>query len=66
VTGSAACTPPPSRDRYECGICWTVYDPGEGDPLAQVPPGTPFEALSGSWCCPNCEAPKEKFMRADA
>jgi rubredoxin len=48
--------------RRECGICWTVYDPKDGDPLAQVPPGTPFEALPENWCCPNCEAPKYKFL----
>lgn len=48
--------------RYECGICWAVYDPQEGDPVAQIPAGTPFEALPPSWCCPNCEAPKHKFM----
>jgi rubredoxin len=35
----------PRLGRRECGICWTVYDPAAGDDLAQVPPGTPFEAL---------------------
>ena len=54
------------RDRYECGICWSIYDPQAGDSLAQVPPGTPFDALPDQWCCPNCEAPKGKFMRTDA
>lgn len=48
--------------RLECGICWWVYDPAEGDALAQVPPGTPFAALPAHWCCPNCEAPRHKFM----
>ena len=48
--------------RRECGICWSVYDPSEGDAVAQIPPGTPFEALPDSWCCPHCEAPKHKFM----
>jgi rubredoxin len=52
--------------RLECGICWTVYDPAEGDPLAQVSPGTPFAALPEHWCCPNCEAPKAKFLVLDA
>ena len=55
-----------AAQRYECGICWSVYDPQEGDELAQIPPGTAFEALPAQWCCPNCEAPKTKFMRADA
>ncbi len=46
----------------ECGICWHVYDPAVGDDVAQVPPGTPFAQLPENWCCPNCEAPKTKFM----
>ena len=46
----------------ECGICWHVYDPAIGDDVAQVPPGTPFAALPEHWCCPNCDAPKHKFM----
>jgi rubredoxin len=49
--------------RYECGVCWLVYDPGEGDPVWQVPPGTAFEDLPSEWCCPNCDAPRERFMR---
>jgi rubredoxin len=48
--------------RLECGICWTVYDPAEGDEVTQVPPGTPFAALPDHWHCPNCDAPKLKFI----
>lgn len=51
--------------RMECGICWTVYDPGEGDPVAQVPPGTPFAALPEHWTCPNCDAARSKFMMVE-
>lgn len=50
-------------DRMECGICWHVYDPAGGDPVWQVPPGTPFADLPEDWRCPNCDAPQEKFMR---
>jgi rubredoxin len=46
----------------ECGICWQVYDPAEGDPVWQIPPGTPFSALPAHWSCPNCDAPRSKFM----
>ena len=48
--------------RMECGICWTVYDPAEGDGVAQIAPGTPFTALPDDWHCPTCDAPKTKFM----
>ncbi|MBY5988974.1 [NiFe]-hydrogenase assembly chaperone HybE [Roseovarius atlanticus] len=46
----------------ECKICWTPYDPAEGDDYRQVEPGTPFLALPDDWSCPNCGAPKEQFM----
>lgn len=46
----------------ECKICWTPYDPAEGDDFRQVEPGTPFVALPEDWSCPNCDAPKEQFM----
>jgi rubredoxin len=49
----------------ECGICWFVYDPVEGDPVSQVRPGTSFDELPEHWCCPNCDAPKFKFMRLE-
>jgi len=48
--------------RYECGVCWYVYDPPAGDPVWQVAPGTPFEGLPSHWSCPNCGAEKSKFL----
>lgn len=51
-----------ASDRLECGICWWVYDPSVGDPSAHVAAGTPFAALPEQWRCPNCDAPKHKFM----
>lgn len=48
--------------RRECGVCWQVYDPAEGDPVWQVEPGTPFEALPAHWSCPNCAAEQSKFL----
>ncbi len=50
----------------ECGICWTRYDPAEGDAVAQIPPGTPFTALPEDWRCPTCDAPKSKFMAIES
>ena len=46
----------------ECKICWTPYDPEEGDDTRQVLPGTPFLDLPDDWKCPNCDAPKEQFL----
>lgn len=49
--------------RFECGVCWQVYDPKAGDPVWRIPPGTLFEALPEHWCCPTCDAPLGKFLR---
>lgn len=49
----------------ECKICWTPYDPAEGDDTRQVLPDTPFIALPDDWKCPNCDAPKEQFLVAE-
>ncbi|HEY0837508.1 MAG TPA: [NiFe]-hydrogenase assembly chaperone HybE [Azospirillum sp.] len=57
--------PVPDDARMECGICWHVYDPAEGDGVWQVPAGTPFTALPDGWSCPNCDAPPDKFMVLD-
>ncbi|WP_417260332.1 [NiFe]-hydrogenase assembly chaperone HybE [Celeribacter sp.] len=46
----------------ECKICWTPYDPQEGDDTRSILPGTPFLALPDDWKCPNCDAPKEQFL----
>lgn len=51
-----------SRTRLECGVCWWVYDPAQGDEVWQIPPGTPFGELPEHWRCPVCDAPREKFM----
>ncbi|MBB1092167.1 rubredoxin [Rhodopseudomonas palustris] len=53
------------RARMECGVCWTVYDPAEGDALGRADPGTPFAALPDDWCCPTCDAPPSKFLKVD-
>jgi rubredoxin len=55
----------PSARRYECGVCWEVYDPASGDPVWQVPPGTPFESLPAYWSCPVCAAERDRFLELD-
>lgn len=51
--------------KMECGVCWHVYDPAVGDDVWQIPAGTPFSALPEDWRCPNCDAPRSKFLRLD-
>lgn len=48
--------------RLECKICWYRYDPDAGDPVWQIPPGTPFSELPAHWRCPECDAEKTQFM----
>ena len=52
----------PLSRRFECAVCWTVYDPRRGDPIWQVPPGTSFDALPPHWSCPHCAAERDRFM----
>ncbi len=46
----------------ECKICWTPYDPAEGDDTRQIDPGTAFLDLPDDWTCPGCSAPKHQFL----
>lgn len=50
-------------DCAECGICWWVYDPAEGDSVWSISPGTAFADLPDCWRCPRCDASQDKFMR---
>jgi len=49
--------------RYQCSVCGYIYDPEQGDPESNVPPGTPFEKLPGDWVCPVCGASKDEFEK---
>lgn len=46
----------------ECGVCWCVYRPDDGDDVWQVPAGTAFDALPDEWRCPRCDSGKERFL----
>lgn len=50
-----------SGGRYICANCAYVYDPAKGDPLSNVPPGTPFDHLPDGWVCPICYANRDQF-----
>ncbi|MDZ7372720.1 MAG: FAD-dependent oxidoreductase [candidate division KSB1 bacterium] len=47
--------------RYICQVCGYTYDPMQGDPSQNIPPGVPFEALPASWVCPVCGASRSLF-----
>ena len=49
--------------KYECTVCGYVYDPEQGDPDADIKPGTAFEDLPEDWVCPVCGAGKEDFEK---
>lgn len=51
--------------RFECGVCWEVYDPAAGDPLRQIPVGVAFADLPDDWVCPACEAARQRFLLLD-
>ncbi|HBZ44108.1 MAG TPA: rubredoxin [Maritimibacter sp.] len=49
----------------ECKVCWTPYNPAEGDEFRQIDPGTAFVDLPEDWSCPNCSSPKDQFLVAE-
>lgn len=50
-----------SDQKWICQVCGYIYDPAEGDPEADVAPGTSFEDLPDDWVCPICGAEKADF-----
>lgn len=51
--------------KYQCLICGHIYDPAEGDPTKNIPPGTAFEDLPDDWLCPICGVGKSEFIAVD-
>ena len=51
--------------RYRCTVCDHIYDPAEGDPTTNIPPGTAFEALPDDWVCPECGVGKDMFEKVE-
>ncbi|MBI2909782.1 MAG: rubredoxin [Chloroflexi bacterium] len=56
---------PARMDKYRCIVCGYVYDPKEGDPDSNIPPGVPFESLPDNWVCPVCGATKVDFEKVE-
>jgi rubredoxin len=57
--------PVPFR-RFTCQICGHVYDEELGDPAAGILPGTRWDNVPESWCCPDCQVTKADFSLAAA
>ena len=51
--------------KYECEVCGLIYDPAEGDPDSDIPPGTAFEDIPDDWVCPVCGVRKDQFSPVD-
>ena len=49
------------RGAFICRGCYFVYSEAHGLPLADVPAGTRFTDLPGSWQCPDCGTDKTAF-----
>lgn len=47
--------------KWICQVCDYIYDPEQGDPTQNIPPGTPFEDLPEDWECPDCGVGKDEF-----
>ncbi len=52
-------------EKWKCIVCGYVYDPGEGDNEAGMPPGTSFEELPDDWVCPECGVGKDMFEKEE-
>jgi rubredoxin len=50
---------------YQCGDCFTVYDPELGDEEQNIPAGTAFEDLPLDYHCPLCEGSLEKYLKVE-
>jgi rubredoxin len=52
-------------DKFECEPCGYIYNPEEGDPDADISPGTSFADLPEDWVCPVCGVGKEDFIKVE-
>ena len=47
--------------KIQCQVCGHVYDEALGDPDSGIAPGTRWEDIPATWCCPECGAAKADF-----
>lgn len=48
--------------KYECIVCGWILDETSGDPEHGIAPGTLWDAIPGTWLCPDCGVGKEDFQ----
>ena len=46
---------------WMCLICGWIYDEAAGLPDEGIAPGTRWEDIPASWCCPECGVSKADF-----
>lgn len=47
--------------KFFCTECSYLYRPAFGEEELEIPPGTPFENVAGTFLCPSCGASEEFF-----
>jgi len=57
--------PSSTQKVFQCPNCLTAYLPANGAPHLNILPGTSFEQLPQSYCCPVCETEKKSFFEVD-
>lgn len=55
----------PSYGLFVCNGCGYEYDAAEGDPAAEIEPGTKFAKLPDEWICPECGEAKSNFIEVE-
>ncbi len=47
---------------WMCLVCGFVYYEALGLPEEGIPPGTPWDDIPDTWCCPECGVEKADFV----
>ena len=50
--------------QYVCTVCGFVYDEAEGHEDSGIAPGTTWDKVPDSFCCPMCGVGKDMFEEA--
>lgn len=46
---------------WMCVVCGFIYDEAKGLPEEGIAPGTRWEDIPNTWCCPDCGVTKSDF-----